>query len=104
MPVSPWDPVSLCPGNACADNPDKCFRPTHLAPILHEGDISLETRPYMVSGVSVTQEASNKPDNVYHWYGDVSEDATGTGEIGKIVSKVLAKVEKECLSPLWPLL
>ena len=75
MPMAPWDPVSVCTGTTCDDNPDKCFRPTRLAPVLHPGDISKRVNTYCVSGVSVPHEASSKPANVY--YGVGSEDSTG---------------------------
>ena len=75
IPLAPWEPVSVCTNRTCKENPDKCFQPTQLAPIIHPDDISKKVDTHSVSGVSVPQEASSKPTSVYHGVG--STDSTG---------------------------
>lgn len=79
LPLSPSDPISVCISRTCGDHPDKCYRPTKLAPVVHADDISDKVHGYSVSGASVVQETGVKSDNVVY-RGFESEDAAGARE------------------------
>ena len=78
IPVPPWESASICTGKSCGLHPDKCYKPTRLAPVLHRDEVSEQVKPYSISGVSITQEASSKPANVF--LGISGDDAASTGE------------------------
>ena len=66
----------MCTCKSCDVNPDKCYRSSQLAPLVHTDEISQQVYHFSVSGVSVPQEASTKPAaNVY--YGVESDDSEG---------------------------
>lgn len=74
-PFPPWEPVSVCTSKSCDSNPAKCYRHTHLAEVVHGSDITEKVENFTVSGVSMPQEASSKPTNLF--LGIESEDQDG---------------------------
>lgn len=76
LPLSPCDPISVCTSKTCDKNPEKCYRPTKTAPVVHVEEISEKVHGYSVSGVSVPQETGVQSDNVVY-RGFESEDAAG---------------------------
>ena len=74
-PFPPWEPASVCTNKSCDSNPAKCYRHTHLAEIVHSDEISEKVENFVVSGVSMPQEASSKPTNLF--LGIESEEQDG---------------------------
>lgn len=74
-PFPPWEPASVCTNKSCDTNPGKCYRPTRLAQVIHGHEITEKVQNFNVSGVSMPQEASSKPTNLY--LGIESEEQDG---------------------------
>jgi len=86
LPLNPSDPISVCTSKACADNPDKCYRPTKMAPVFHPKEISGAVHTYPVSGVSINQEVGGTRSSsvVYKVDSDEVAGEEGEGEVGVV--------------------
>lgn len=65
----------MCTNKTCVENPNLCYRSTQHIAVVHAEEITEAVQDYTVSGVSVLQEASSKPANVYLGIG--SDDDMG---------------------------
>ena len=73
-PFPPWEPASVCTNKSCDLNPAKCYHHTRLAQIVHGEEITEKVQTFNVSGVSMPQEASSKPANVYLGFESEEQD------------------------------
>lgn len=75
LPFPPWESSSVCTNKTCKENPNLCYRATRHVPVIHGEEVTKKVQYFDVTGVSLVQEASNKPANVF--VGIEADDDTG---------------------------